>query len=107
MRPIGLQLPAATFTYRCASRARSFPCRRGVLGSASHARMLPTAPFPRSPHIVLRKPNYSYEKRQKDLAKQKKNEEKRLRRLERSGPSPDDTPAAPPPSGSDTDPSQS
>jgi len=31
----------------------------------------------------LAKPNYQYEKRQKDLAKKKKQEEKRLRKLER------------------------
>ena len=31
----------------------------------------------------MAKPNYSYEKRQKELAKQKKNEEKRLRKLEK------------------------
>jgi len=31
----------------------------------------------------MARPNYSYEKRQKELAKQKKNEEKRLRRLEK------------------------
>jgi len=30
------------------------------------------------------KPNYQYEKRQKDLAKKKKQEEKRLRKLEKS-----------------------
>lgn len=29
------------------------------------------------------KPNYQYEKRQKDLAKKRKQEEKRLRKLER------------------------
>jgi len=31
----------------------------------------------------LAKPNYQYEKRQKDLAKKKKQEEKRLRKLEK------------------------
>jgi len=31
----------------------------------------------------LAKPNYQFEKRQKDLAKKKKNEEKRLRKLEK------------------------
>jgi len=31
----------------------------------------------------LAKPNYQYEKRQKDLAKKRKNEEKRQRKLER------------------------
>ena len=36
--------------------------------------------------IPLARPNYNYEKRQKELAKQKKNEEKRLRKMEkRSG----------------------
>ena len=34
----------------------------------------------------MARPNYSYEKRQKELARQKKQEEKRLRKLEkRSG----------------------
>jgi hypothetical protein len=41
----------------------------------------------------LAKPNYQYEKRQKDIAKKKKQEEKRLRKLEKknleSGESPD------------------
>ena len=31
----------------------------------------------------MAKPNYQYEKRQKDIAKKKKQEEKRLRKLER------------------------
>jgi len=31
----------------------------------------------------LAKPNYQYEKRQKDLAKKKKNEEKRQRKLDK------------------------
>jgi len=31
----------------------------------------------------LARPNFKYEKRQKELAKQKKNEEKRLRKLEK------------------------
>ena len=32
---------------------------------------------------MARKPNYSYEKRQKELARKKKKEEKRLRKLEK------------------------
>ena len=32
----------------------------------------------------MAKPNYQFEKRQKDLAKKKKQEEKRLRKLEKS-----------------------
>jgi len=32
----------------------------------------------------LAKPNYQFEKRQKDLAKKKKQEEKRLRKLEKN-----------------------
>jgi hypothetical protein len=32
----------------------------------------------------LAKPNYQFEKRQRDLAKKKKQEEKRLRKLEKS-----------------------
>ena len=44
----------------------------------------------------MAKPNYSFEKRQRELAKKKKKEEKRLRKLESSGapaPEGDDTPA--------------
>ncbi len=33
--------------------------------------------------LILFKPNYSFEKRQKELAKKKKKEEKRLRKLEK------------------------
>ena len=46
----------------------------------------------------MAKPNYQYEKRQKDLAKKKKQEEKRLRKLEKNTvPSVDnDEPAQPP-----------
>jgi len=51
----------------------------------------------------LATPNYSYEKRQRELAKKKKNEEKRLRKL---NPRADDAPAegedAPAESGSET-----
>lgn len=35
---------------------------------------------------LVAKPNYQYEKRQKDLAKKKKKEEKRLRKLEKNAP---------------------
>ncbi len=57
----------------------------------------------------MAKPNYQYEKRQKDIAKKKKQEEKRLRKLEKknleSGENPDQpavagetvSPAAEPP----------
>ncbi|HLA63959.1 MAG TPA: hypothetical protein VK610_06005 [Rhodothermales bacterium] len=49
------------------------------------------------------KPNYSYEKRQKDLAKKKKQDEKRARRLDRTrsdAPSgSDDAPQTPRPPG--------
>ena len=50
----------------------------------------------------MAKPNYQYEKRQKDLAKKKKQEEKRLRKLEKNTAAPVDNPdqaaapAAPP-----------
>ena len=36
----------------------------------------------------MAKPNYSYEKRQKELAKKKKQEEKRKRRMGSSGDAP-------------------
>jgi hypothetical protein len=46
----------------------------------------------------LAKPNYQYEKRQKDLAKKKKQEEKRLRKLEKNTvPAVDNPEQAPPP----------
>jgi hypothetical protein len=55
----------------------------------------------------LAKPNYQYEKRQKDLAKKKKQEEKRLRKLEKSTvpvvDNPDQAPA-PVPSSDEGDP---
>ena len=46
----------------------------------------------------MAKPNYQYEKRQKDLAKKKKQEEKRLRKLEKNTAAVVDNPeqAAPP-----------
>ena len=36
----------------------------------------------------MAKPNYQFEKRQRDLAKKKKKEEKRLRKLEKAGTQP-------------------
>jgi len=45
----------------------------------------------------LAKPNYQYEKRQKDLAKKKKQEEKRLRKLEKNLIAGVGTPDQPPP----------
>ena len=51
----------------------------------------------------MAKPNYQYEKRQKDLAKKKKQEEKRLRKLEKSAApaadNPDQAPVVPPEQG--------
>ena len=36
----------------------------------------------------MKKPNYGYEKRMKELKRQKKNEEKRLRRQNKGNPQP-------------------
>lgn len=50
--------------------------------------------------MPLAKPNYQFEKRQKELAKKKKKEEKRLRKLAENNPEPSanpDAPAAQPP----------
>lgn len=44
----------------------------------------------------MAKPNYQFEKRQRDLKKKKKQEEKRLRKLEKSGAKPDENPEQPP-----------
>ena len=38
----------------------------------------------------MAKPNYSYEKRQKEIAKKKKQEEKRLKKLAAKGEQPQD-----------------
>jgi len=43
----------------------------------------------------LAKPNYQYEKRQKDIAKKKKQEEKRLRKLEKKQLESGEQPAQP------------
>lgn len=43
----------------------------------------------------MAKPNYQFEKRQKDLAKKKKNEEKRQRKLEKKGAQSAETPDQP------------
>ncbi len=40
------------------------------------------------------KPNFNFQKRQKELAKKKKNEEKRQRKLEKSAIKPAEEPAA-------------
>jgi len=45
----------------------------------------------------LATPNYQYEKRQKDLAKKKKQEEKRLRKSSKPDEAPADRPADAPP----------
>jgi hypothetical protein len=47
----------------------------------------------------LAKPNYQYEKRQKDIAKKKKQEEKRLRKLEKKNLEPGTNPDQPPVAG--------
>ena len=39
----------------------------------------------------MAKPNYQYEKRQKDLAKKKKQEEKRLRKLSKTDAPPEES----------------
>lgn len=44
----------------------------------------------------MAKPNYQFEKRQKELAKKKKQEEKRLRKVaEKAGTQPEDSPDKP------------
>jgi len=47
------------------------------------------------------KPNYQHEKRQKDLAKRKKQEEKRLRKMEKKGPGSQDGQEPSPAEGED------
>jgi hypothetical protein len=50
----------------------------------------------------LAKPNYKFEKRQRDLAKKKKQEEKRQRKLDRKHEEPKDGPDQPPDEGADS-----
>jgi hypothetical protein len=57
--------------------------------------VLHSAPVPIR-DIVLAKPNYSFEKRQRDLEKKRKQEEKRLRKLAEKKPSGDDAVASSP-----------
>ena len=52
--------------------------------------------------VALAKPNFEYQKRQKELEKKRKKEEKLKRRQERhAAPADGEAPAAPPPEGSD------
>jgi hypothetical protein len=52
--------------------------------------------------VALAKPNFEYQKRQKELEKKRKKEEKLKRRQERhAAPADGDAPAAPPVEGSD------
>ena len=52
----------------------------------------------------MAKPNYQFEKRQKELAKKKKKEEKRLRKLAENSPPEEnrETPAVQPPAEGET-----
>jgi len=50
----------------------------------------------------LAKPNYQYEKRQKDLARRKKQEEKRQRKLDKANAPRQEGPAQPPGEGNTT-----
>jgi len=45
---------------------------------------------------LLAKPNFNFQKRQREIAKQKKNEEKRLRKLEKGAAKPEDSQAEQP-----------
>jgi hypothetical protein len=53
--------------------------------------------------IVLAKPNYSFEKRQRDLEKKRKQEEKRLRKIAEKKPSEDDAGVSSPEGAAPTD----
>ena len=58
---------------------------------------------PQPEEIVLAKPNYSFEKRQRELAKKKKQEQKRQQRLaNKAGPETSTPPADTPPAPADT-----
>jgi hypothetical protein len=51
----------------------------------------------------LAKTNFGYEKRQRELAKQKKKEEKLKRKLEKNAPAPGQNPDQPPAEGANVD----
>jgi hypothetical protein len=70
--------PEAELPFGAAGRSGSNTCRQGD---------------------KLAKPNYQYEKRQKDLAKKKKQEEKRLRKINKTGVQPAETPGQVPAEG--------
>ncbi len=76
-------------------RWRTYGARLGarprILRSAP--RRPATCVGPTSEEPSLPKRNYGYEKRQKELNRQRKKEEKRQRKLERSKTGPDETPA--------------
>ena len=54
----------------------------------------------------MAKPNYQFEKRQKDLAKKKKQEEKRLRKLGKNNPLPAENPGQTPDAGGSNQPAE-
>jgi hypothetical protein len=59
-------------------------------------------PFTPSRSVALAKPNYEYQKRQKELEKKRKKEEKLKRKQERAAtPGEGDAPATPAPDGAD------
>lgn len=65
--------------------------------------LIPAWPEPGQPEeTTLAKPNYSFEKRQRELAKKKKQEQKRLERLANKSRTDPVPPAESPPTPSDT-----
>lgn len=60
-------------------------------------------PFPHRSRLLqedkLAKPNFQFEKRQKELEKKKKKEEKKLRKLDKSEAPAEENPEQPPPEG--------
>jgi hypothetical protein len=86
----------AVLSTECAGQTAADPSRIDALTDAE----VPTI-SPRS--VPLARPNFEYQKRQKELEKKRKKEEKLKRRQERNTTAPADgeTPAAPPAEGID------
>jgi len=71
-------------------------------GASRPHRPLRPDPFTPSRSVALPKPNYEYQKRQKELEKKRKKEEKLKRKQERNvAPGEGDAPATPAPDGAD------
>jgi len=85
---------------RCAKRSRDF--RYTLRTTATALRFAACTLFPARTYAMA-KPNYQFDKRQRDLAKKKKQDAKRLKKLAKNEKRPDGTDATDAPSASADD----